>query len=528
MKEISVSSKIKIIIPCVIAGVLLAVYLGFAIFFTGHFEFNTFINGEDVSLFSLDEANGIFTSEVGKYELTVSGRDDLSYTIAGADIDIEPQFKDKIEGLLSSENVFAWPLSLFTNTNYEADLVTDYSKDELSNCIDEMISQNNSNLTEPVDATYEMGEAKFEIVPEVPGNKIIRSKAEDIITNAILELRDEINLDKEENHESAYEEPLVYSDDEDLNTLVTNLNKYASSSFEYVFGDNTELVNGPVIQDFLDIDGTNVTLNEDEVKEYINSLARKYDTFGKSRTLHTALGEDISVSGGDYGWWMDRNTTTANLVDALKLGSSGGTTELEPVYFGTAASYGDNDYGTSYVEIDLDNQHVYVYQDGKLVVESDCVSGKAVLGNGTPDGTYSITYKEKDATLNGENYSSPVKYWMPFNGNIGMHDASWRSSFGGKIYVTSGSHGCINLPSAKAAEIFDAVTKHEAVIVYGGMTKDEAVTYVKKSKKEDNEENSSESSASVAGASASSSTSAGTDASTTVASDIAGTASSVQ
>ena len=64
----------------------------------------------------------------------------------------------------------------------------------------------------------------------------------------------------------------------------------------------------------------------------------------------------------------------------------------------------------------------------------------------TPTGTFGITYKERDATLTGQNYSSDVKYWMPFYGNVGLHDASWRSSFGSDIYVTNGSHGCINLP----------------------------------------------------------------------------------
>ena len=72
-----------------------------------------------------------------------------------------------------------------------------------------------------------------------------------------------------------------------------------------------------------------------------------------------------------------------------------------------------------------------------MVDESDFVSGCVNKGTTTPRGTYGITYKERDATLNGENYSSPVKYWMPFNGDIGMHDADWRNEgdFGGDIYT---------------------------------------------------------------------------------------------
>ena len=63
-------------------------------------------------------------------------------------------------------------------------------------------------------------------------------------------------------------------------------------------------------------------------------------------------------------------------------------------------------------------------------------------------------------------YQSHVNYWMPFNGGIGLHDATWRSKFGGDIYVTSGSHGCINLPKDKAEKIYDIIDKNMPIIVY--------------------------------------------------------------
>ncbi len=69
--------------------------------------------------------------------------------------------------------------------------------------------------------------------------------------------------------------------------------------------------------------------------------------------------------------------------------------------------------------------------------------------------------------MNGKpEYEAPVSCWMPFNGNIGMHDASWRSKFGGNIYVNNGSHGCINLPKNKAAELFARIQKGCPVVVH--------------------------------------------------------------
>ena len=132
------------------------------------------------------------------------------------------------------------------------------------------------------------------------------------------------------------------------------------------------------------------------------------------------------------------------------------------------AQYGEDDIGDSYVEIDVTSQYLWVYKDGVLVEETDFVSGNVSRGYNTPVGIYGITYKERNTTLRGANYASKVSYWMPFNGNVGMHDASWRSTFGAEIYLRNGSHGCVNLPPKKAEVIYEHVEKGEPVIVYGG------------------------------------------------------------
>ena len=278
---------------------------------------------------------------------------------------------------------------------------------------------------------------------------------------AVEHLKNEVILDEE----GCYTEPGVFKDDPVLNTLKDNLNKYVRVSLTIDYGDNSETVDGDLIGRWISVEGTTVTLDESKVREYVDSLAKAHDTFGLSRQFTTHDGETITVRGGNYGWWTDRPNTAAALTEAIKNGESG---EFKPVYFSEAKVHGDSDIGNDYVEVDLDKQHVYVYKDNRVVVDSDCVSGKVSAGNFTPDGTYAITYKERDATLVGETYSSPVKFWMPFNGNIGMHDASWRNQFGGEIYITGGSHGCVNLPRKKAGEIYDVIEKGEAVVVHGG------------------------------------------------------------
>lgn len=47
-----------------------------------------------------------------------------------------------------------------------------------------------------------------------------------------------------------------------------------------------------------------------------------------------------------------------------------------------------------------------------------------------------------------------------------MHDAKWRSSFGGSIYKTGGSHGCINLPHSVAKKIYENIASGMPVLCY--------------------------------------------------------------
>ena len=154
------------------------------------------------------------------------------------------------------------------------------------------------------------------------------------------------------------------------------------------------------------------------------------------------------------------------VTELTELILAGEKVKKEPAYFQTAQQYGPDDIGNTYVEVSLKAQHLFFYKNGKLILETDIVSGNLAKGHGTPTGTFPIQYKERNATLNGEDYSTPVDYWMPFYRGIGFHDASWRSKFGGDIYKTKGSHGCINMPPKAAKILFEHIQRGVAVVVY--------------------------------------------------------------
>ena len=146
---------------------------------------------------------------------------------------------------------------------------------------------------------------------------------------------------------------------------------------------------------------------------------------------------------------------------------NGETVDKEPAYISKGAQKGSNDIGNSYVEIDLTNQHLYLFKDGDIVLETDFVSGNMSKADCvTPPGVFGLTYKTRNAILRGANYETPVNYWMPFNGGIGLHDAPWQTNFGGDWYLEHGSRGCVNLQYDVAETVFNNVDSGTPVVCH--------------------------------------------------------------
>lgn len=111
-------------------------------------------------------------------------------------------------------------------------------------------------------------------------------------------------------------------------------------------------------------------------------------------------------------------------------------------------------------------QIMYYYENGILQIETPVVTGNTSRRMGTPSGVNYVYLKQTNRILRGEGYASHVNFWMPVKGNIGIHDASWRSSYGGQIYQTNGSHGCINTPYDAMSKMYEMVEVGTPVIMY--------------------------------------------------------------
>lgn len=437
------------------------IYFAGVFYYSIHFYNGTTINGVNCSNKSIKNAEKVISTQVRDYTLTIEERDDITEQINGIDIGLKKYFDGGLDSLKKKQNSLLWPVGLFTSNDYEIGTMLDYDKDLLESFYNYLKCFDEDSVISPQDAHIsEYSDKGYIVVEEVQGNLVKKDKFYELVQDAVLALDDSISIESED----CYEKPSVTADYEPLVQAVEKMNQLVSTEITYEFGDSKEVVDGERIHKWLAVDSQyNVTLDNAGVKEFVDYIGKTYNTFGKVRTLNTSYGKTIEVSGGDYGWWLDRITELSELTAAIEAGTQG---LREPVYFQKAKQYGDDDIGNTYVEINLTAQHLYFYKDGELVVESDFVSGNLTKNNGTPVGTYPIQYRQQNATLVGEDYATPVSYWMPFNGNVGMHDAPWRSEFGRDIYLTSGSHGCINLPPNVAKTIFEGITKGTAVMVY--------------------------------------------------------------
>ncbi len=444
---------------CIPVLCVAAVYGGGVFYYQYHFVRGSVIDEVDVSGMTVEELE----AQVQGYSLTVLERQSdgavLEEELRGKDFGLGYTSLEPVQKILKSQNAWLWFLR--QEKKHSTQDLLSYDEDAFLEAVGNLKGFDPDFASAPTDAyiTDYSEENGFELMSETRGNKLNRQKTIKAVRAAVEELRDSIDLDEEQ----CYVVPAVTRGDPRLMELYEKLQNYADLEIVYTFGSKKEILDGETVLDWIEVDGWDIAVDETKVEEYVTELRKAYNTIYRPRTFQTSYGTEVTIDRGDYGWWMDTEQETKELAEMIRQGESG---ERVPVYHQTAASYDGPDYGDTYVEINLTAQHLFFYQDGKKILESDFVSGNAANGNATPPGVYGLTYKQRNATLVGETYRTPVSYWMPFNNNIGMHDATWRRQFGGDIYKTNGSHGCINLPVSVAKELYGYIDKGTPVICY--------------------------------------------------------------
>lgn len=430
----------------------------------------TSVNGLGIADLTVDEAAERIGSFYTKdYTLTIKERGGKQETITGEQIGFSVKLPDGfLQEKLNQQNAGGRVFGPDVDNKYKTDMVSSFQRERLEQSIQALDCITGNGATAAADARisdYAEGEA-FTVIPEIRGNQVDPEKAAEAICAAVHTGAMEVDLEAL----GCYIEPRIYSGDETLKALCDTMNQCREMEITYIIGEESQVL--PAVEICSWITGASegqIQVDREKAGAWIGNLAAQYDTAGKTRQFSTVSGRIAEVTG-PYGWKIDQAAETDALIAMIRSGQS---QTREPQYASTAAVRGEQDWGSTYAEVDLTGQHVYLVKDGAVIWDAPCVTGNISKKYDTPPGIFPLTYKQKDKVLRGAKradgtyeYESPVSFWMPFNGGIGFHDANWRSSFGGEIYKTGGSHGCINLPPDRVPAFYEKVYKGMPVICY--------------------------------------------------------------
>lgn len=475
---------IKKIVVCLVAislQALLILDVVLIFYFNQHFMWGTTINGKDVSGWTVEEVKASLEAGGENYYLQLNERFDKSEEIRGEEIDYHYEVASDIEELKKRQCSISWELMRWMDRRFEVAIVSKYDQAALKERCERLDCTNESKMIRPEDAFIRYQNNKYEVIKGAQGTALDKQILEVGIKEAIEAEKESLDLESL----GCYKEAEVQENETTLVCTAHRLNDFLEKHITYEFGDQEEIITSDKLRNWLCLankenngeisklpntlnlsilEQKEIVLNEEAIYSYVEQLAEKYDTLHKTRTFTTSKGVSVEVPSGDYGWQIDGEQETKELIGLLK--SNVVECTRTPIYKHEAYCRDSNDIGNTYVEVDLTHQHLWFYKNGQLVTEGDIVSGTGTNKHATPAGVFSIDYKKRNAILRGPGYACPVSYWMPFYDGMGIHDATWRERFGGTIYMYDGSHGCINSPLSLASKIYDEMESGVPIVCY--------------------------------------------------------------
>ncbi|MGI6754882.1 MAG: L,D-transpeptidase [Atopobiaceae bacterium] len=433
-------------------------------YFSDHFLPNTTVNGKNVGLMSSAELAQVIDSEAKAYTQTVTVGD-FTTTLTADQIGYSVDGQAAAQSAISQAagRVWFWPVELFQTHAFIAENTCTFDQAKLDEAISQAVDTFNQDASSPENASviYSEEQEAFIINPEVAGNVVNKDAITSSATDAARTQSQDAALD-----DSAIEKPQVTAEDPRLKTAVDTANAMLDTTVELAKGGNAQVeIDRGTKAGWVSVDDEyNVSVNQDKVSSYVSGVADKF-----------------ASSDDEYTYLVKADELTQSITQALSDQTSA-TIEVpmrakaKPKQVDSAMGSGTWDGSGSYLDVDLKAQYARLYDDaGGVVWESYIVSGNTSEGRNTPEGTFKLQGKSTDITLVGldedkdgkPDYESHVDYWMPFYaGSYGLHDATWRSKFGGSIYSYAGSHGCVNLPHDKAADLYSRLNVGDTIKIH--------------------------------------------------------------
>lgn len=446
---------------------LMATYVGLAVYYHNAFVYGTWINGIYCTGRSIQEVNDELAKDFTYDGITVEDKDGERYVISAEEISYQFDFKTALEIYQKRQNPWMWIDSLMGGHRVELAPVVSYDRNAFEACFAALPFCREERADR---------ERRVEIVRTSQGYELVNERtavlfieqARGAVLSAIEASKSEVSL----LDEGCYHDLELTAQMRETLDIWEKLKSFQDCGIVYRMGEEEIPVDASVVCDWIAVDDNGrflfdesggLQLKEHAIEDFVASLAAKYDTVGASRQFLSTRGDVVTVEGGLYGNKIDQEAETAYLTEAF----CGGKREVhEPVYTQVAWKQGSEDIGSTYIEVDMTDQKMYYYVDGVLTIDTPIVTGNTSRRMGTPSGVNFVYAKQKNRILRGANYASHVDFWMPVKGNIGIHDAAWRGKFGGTIYQTNGSHGCINTPRAAMEQLFELAEVGTPVVMF--------------------------------------------------------------
>ncbi len=456
----------KIIFPLialiVLISALLGVYIYVALNYRDRFYKGTVINGKDVSDLKVEEVKELFSEEaVSDFKLTLWAFDGEEIEIAPEDIGFNADYSG-LSQIKEEQGHYNWVIANGKDKEYELKPLLSVSDDAMGSFIDGLSIMQEDKWEKPQDAKVVKDEEKgYIVIPETHGNVIIKDKLMSCISDAVNNGEPIVDLEEK----GCYEKAGITSGSPEIRSVMDKIERFTNAVITYDLGEYSFDLDKETTNPWIDInENGEAYIKEELVREYVEELYKEYSTMYKTRLFTTSAGEEVEIEPGNYGYIVDKEGEFAEIIKDLE---GGRPVKREMVYSYDGRTHDNHDIGDTYIEISITDQHLWYYEEGELVLDCDIRTGCINRGQGTPTGCYEVRTKYENIVLVGEDYRSPVDFWIGFYKNsIGMHDASWVSQFGGETYKWNGSHGCVNMPYESIKELFSRVELGVPVVVY--------------------------------------------------------------
>lgn len=449
-----------LLLPLLAVLVVVAYYSYEVLHFQKTFVNKTTIGNVDVSQLSKSEAKVKLTKNVEDEFFTITDKEKEWKKIPTKELGLSYDMDKTVDNALSQQNPLLWFTSFFKTQTHSlvANSINSQSLDASITKLEKDMTESNKKRTKTENASIQSKDGAFVIVPEVIGDTLDVKKASAELKKDILAGKNSFDLSKHT------QKPTILASDASLKKKLDAVKDIAEIDASYSIGGEEVVIPKEELASWVMFKDGEVTLNDDLVREYVTKLGDKYNTSTNPTNFKSTKRGEVSVPSGAYSWTIATDSEVEQLKEVVLQGES--FSGRVPAFVGSGTPAAPM-VGNTYIEVDIQAQHMWYYKDGKVALETPVITGKP--STPTPPGMFYVWNKVRDTVLTGGEIPSPVDFWMPIDWTgVGIHDSDWQApgSYGGTSYKTVGSHGCINTPPSVCKELFNMIDVGVPVVIF--------------------------------------------------------------